>query len=188
MLITMAFTSVTKVFANGGNDNANTPLSVKSIASGKYVIEYSSDVKENVSLKIFDKDGKQLNKKMIKQGKAFTITYDLNNLPEGNYLVKLTSKNVNFSTNINHVKSKKPFFKAHIKSEEGNTKFNVRVIRQDMKPVVVTIQDNNNHVIFTESIDVDYNFEKNYNMKQFSSRAKYITVSSGINTVNYVVK
>lgn len=188
MLIMMAFTSITKVYANGGNDNASSPLSVKSIETGKYVIQFDSDITENLRLNIYDEKGAKLDTKMIKKGKAFKITYDLNSLPEGNYRVKLSSETVNLTTNINHVKNAKSFFKAHIKAEEGNKKLNVRVVRHDMKPVTITIEDKNNRVIFTESINVDFNFERTYDLKHYSSTAKYVTVNSGMNSVNYVVQ
>lgn len=188
MLIMMAFTSTTKIYANGGNDNSSAPLSVKSIAAGKYLVQYNSETTENLNLKIYDENGKQLDSKMIKKGRAFNITYDLNNLPEGKYKVKLYSGSVYYTTDINHVKNTASFFKANFNAEEGNKKINVRVVRHDMKPVTITIQDKNNQVIFTESISVDFNFERTYNLKHYSSRAKYITVNSGLNSVNHVVQ
>ncbi len=188
MLFMVTFTTSLKALATGDNENSNTPLSVSSIASGKYNLRFDSDKIEKVRVSIYNKKGAHIHTKLVRSNKGFILPYDLSNLPEDSYVVKVNNGTSNYSTIIEHKKSPAPFFKAYIKAENGTNKYNVKVVRNEMNPVHITILDKSENVIFTEEIDVDYNFEKVYDLKQHAKNAQNILVYSGANSVNFSIK
>ncbi len=94
-------------------------------------------------------------------------------------------KSRNSKSNTNSESSS--FFKSYIKTENGSGKYAVKVVRQSMKPVLITVLDKHNNVVFTETIDVDYNFERVYDISSLESEAKSIVVYSGKNYVEHKI-
>jgi len=188
LLFVMTLTISFKALATGENDNAHNSLSVINTQSGKYDLIYESDKIEKVQVSIFNEKGLHIHTEHIKRGKGFKLPFDLSNLPEGSYLVKVNADGTELNTTINHEKEPASFFKAFIKPEDGKLKFSVKVVRHEMRPVLITIIDKNNREIFSENIDVDYNFERKYDLKDQALHAKTITVLSDGNMTTYNIK
>lgn len=71
------------------NGNLNEDLVVKTISSGKYVIEKQFTDISNYSYSLIDVTGKTIIKRTYETGKKMNITIDLNNYEKGIYFVKV---------------------------------------------------------------------------------------------------
>lgn len=184
MLFLMTLTASFKALATGDNENSKSRLAVINGSNGKYNLYYASENEENVRVNLYDAKSNLLHTEYIRNYNGFKLPYDLSNLSEGVYEIKLITTKENFSTKIYHTKES-GYFKAFIKPE--GEKYKVKVVRQTMHPVMISILDKNHHVLYSEKIDVDYNFEKVYDLKK-TRNAKYISVVSQDKTIDYIIK
>lgn len=176
-----------KAYATGDNETTLPyAVSISTISSGKYDLVYTSENSGNVKIKITNEKGQHLRMDYVRKVNSFKLPYDFNDMPEGKYIVNVSAGKHNYSTTINHIKEAAPFFNASIEKEEGN-KFRIKVVRHSKNPVMVTFYDKNNQVIYTETIDVDYNFERLYKLSRPSLKANSITVHSGSQSKTYIV-
>lgn len=190
IIATITVISVSTFFkANATGDNeTNLPYSVSITekSSDKYDLIFTSESTKNVKIKITNEKGQHLRMDYVKKGNSFKLPYDFSNMPEGKYIVNVSTGKHHYSTTINHVKEAAPFFNAFIEKEEGN-KFRIKVVRHSKNPVIVTFYNKNNQIIYTETIDVDYNFERLYKLSLPSLKANSITVHSGSQSKTYIV-
>ncbi|MDQ3394065.1 MAG: hypothetical protein M3512_08140 [Bacteroidota bacterium] len=139
-------------------------------------------------MSIYNDRGTLVYTEFLKDKKGISLAYDFNKLPKGLYKVKLMANKKRYTTTINHDKEPAQFFKSYLKSENGSKKYALKVVRQSMEPVMVTILDKNDKVLFSETIDVDYNFERIYDLSPKKSDAKSIVLNSGRNSVVHSIK
>ncbi|GAB3651922.1 hypothetical protein GCM10028791_21190 [Echinicola sediminis] len=133
----------------------------------------TNDERINVSFKepvgkavvlIFDEEGKVLARNKYNVKKAMNIPYNLSDLPEGDYAVRIKTRDETATYNV-ETKSKAVTYErpivAYGKIKDNNT-INLMVLGIEEPGIRVDIFDENNKKVATDNVDVTEGFERNY--------------------------
>ena len=151
-----------------------------------------SEPMEKVFISILDKQGTQIVKTRYKTKEPVTVPYDLSNLPEGDYKIKVETEEEVAVYDIKTVEKKetKAPLMAYGKLKDRNT-INLLVVGLHKPGVTVDIYNEFNQKIKSEFIDEPEGFSKNYrfvhqraqkvyfHIKDAQGRSKYIYPKAG---------
>lgn len=155
---------------------------VKSTESGKKVeLTYLSESACKVKVNIYDEAGNKIFADAISNPKSFKKSYDLSNLPVGEYEFEIIDSEKVVVEKISNldVKTTSKVLKATV-IKEADDKFKVLVRGEIANPVAVNIYDLQGKLIFGDLIDHEKSFSKIYDLsKTFKKDVKFEIVQNG---------
>jgi hypothetical protein len=161
---------------------ATSTSKVEVVATAKkavYKLNYSSEVVGVVKVNIYDAKGDLMYTDIVKGVKAFQKSYDFNGLEAGNYSVEVTNAEGRVQQTVQIVADAQGLA-ASVSSLDEKGKYQLQVLRKQMKPVVVNIYDANDNLIFEDLIDVTHNFSRVYDFtKAYDKAAAFVVYSDG---------
>lgn len=149
---------------------------------------FSVKLKEGVGrvhVSIYDSKGKMIDRNLFRANGPLNIPYNLSNLPEGKYRVKVETKEEEVSFEIS---SRKPIEKkllAYAKPVNANT-INLKVVGIEKPGTNVVIYSQDHKKIASDKIHILGGFEKNYVLKNFKTKDVYMKVSDTDGKIKYL--
>ncbi len=128
-----------------------------------------------VNISLFNQKGKLIDKTTFKINEPTAIPFNLSQLPEGTYTVKVETKLEEISFDI---PSKRPVQKkllAYTKVKNDNT-VNLKVVGIEKPGVKVTFFDQSHRRITTDKVEVAGGFTKDYILKNRKLKEVYMEV------------
>lgn len=187
MLLTSALVLGLSFFSFAG-PNDETLMEVTSVRTNheKVVITFKEPM-EKVFISILDAEGGLIVKKKYKTKEAVSVPYNLSDLPEGNYQVKIETETEVAVYDIKTVERKKTEYPlmAYGKLKDRHT-VNLLVVGLEQPGVQVDIYNQLNQKIKSEYIDqpegfsIDYKFtgarasDMYFHLKDAQGRSKYV--------------
>jgi hypothetical protein len=173
-------------------------LSFSSFAIDKSLMEVSSvEIQEQrfilnlaeaigpVTISIYNPEGKIIDRNFFQVKTAQKIPFNLSQLPEGEYEVKLDTKEESLSFNINSHKEVEKKLMAYAKAIDENT-FNLLVVGVTDPGTKVTIYCNDHKVLTTDEIQELGSFSKNYHLKYMKLNEIYLRVKNAEGKTKYL--
>src|SRR5690606_10857899 len=175
-------------FFSFAEPNDETLMEVTSVRTNheKVIITFKEPM-EKVFISILDSEGDLIVKKKYKTKEAVSVPYNLSDLPEGNYQVKIETEDEIAVYDIKTVERKKVEYPllAYGKLKDRNT-VNLLVVGLEKPGVQVDVYNHLNQKISSEYIDQPEGFSKDYkfigarandvyfHLKDAQGRSKYV--------------
>lgn len=159
----------TASFASSGPLGDNSNFKVLTKADSKFELIYVSSEEGDVSVTIYDNDGKNISSSTVKDATKFRRTYDFSQLEAGKYSVVVRNEEGIAREEIAHklTTQKLQTFVAKLPDSKA---FKVHVGDFDSKrPVNVKIYNSQNKVIHREAISNTQAFSKVFNLDKVES-------------------
>ena len=189
LVLAVVMTSVNVVLASPAKgDKADEPeakVSVRKIdaENKKALIRITNLPSEGSAiLRIKDMKGYVLHREMIRQNDAYARKYDLSNLPNGEYIVELTTQEgvTKEGLSLNAGKAEVAYFKPAIQVEPGLVKIAFK--NSIEAPVSLKLYDNNGRLLYQERVASQEEYAKGLNVSRLSA-GQYSLAISGDNYV-----
>ncbi|WP_146947582.1 DUF3244 domain-containing protein [Cyclobacterium qasimii] len=173
-------------------------LSFSSFALDKRLMEVSSvEIQEQrfqvklteaigmVRITIIDPKGKIINRTFFEITAPQNIPFNLSEIPEGHYKVKLETKEDSQTFEIKSYRKAETKLMAYAKAVDKNT-FNLRVLGVADPGTIVTIFNNNHKVLMRDEILETGGFSKNYHLKHLILKQVYLKVENAEGVSKYL--
>ncbi len=173
-------------------------LALGGMAADKSLMEISSiEAKEQrftlrlteaagqVMVSIYNPAGKLIDRNHYKVNSPLNIPYNLSKMPEGNYKVKLETKEETVSFEVENRKKVEKKLLAFAKIIDQNT-FTLKVLGIEKPGTKVAIFDNRNTKIATDVIQETGGFAKNYRLKFLKLEEVYLRVKDAEGRIKYL--
>ena len=173
-------------------------LSFSSFALDKRLMEVSSvEIHEQrfqvklteaigkVRITIFDPLGKIINRTFFEITSPQNIPFNLSEIPEGLYKVKLETKEDSQTFEIESYRKKEKKLMAYAEAVDVNT-FNLKVLGVAEPGTIVTIFSNNHKVLMRDKILETGGFSKNYHLKHLILKQIYLKVENAEGISKYL--
>lgn len=178
LMLAVVFTNASIVLANDA-EGSDATVSVRQIKSEqkKAVIRITSlSAKQPVVLRIKDKKGSVLHKKAIKQSEDYTKKYDFSDLPGGEYIVELSTRDgvisKSFVLTDGHTNPK--YFKPVVQVAPGMIK--VAFVNRISSPVSLKLYDQAGRMIYEERVLSQAIFSKGFNVSRIKAGLYSLTI------------
>lgn len=147
----------------------------------RYDLYYVSENIDNVTVRILDANGTLINTDKLAAVKAFKRTYNLKDLPAGNYKIEVKNGEGKGTQDIFHNPTIITTLHTIVGQLPNENKFKVFVGPNDQnKSVEVEIFDNNGNSLIKETIDnVQKGFTKVYDLNNIKSRSVQFRIDNG---------
>lgn len=139
----------------------------------------------DAKISIIDQNGKNLNNRKVHvKDESVVVPYDMNNLPAGEYQVRITTEDEEVSYTVATMEKPIPVadlpLMAYGKAKDKNT-INLSVIGLLEPGVEVKIiSSESGKVIFEEKIDQPDAFKKDYKLKSLSTEDVYVELTDAL--------
>ncbi|WP_162342636.1 T9SS type A sorting domain-containing protein [Cyclobacterium salsum] len=173
-------------------------LALGGMAADKSLMEISSiEAKEQrftlrlteaagqVMVSIYNPDGKLIDRNHYKVNSPLNIPYNLSKMPEGNYKVKLETKEEIVSFKMENRKKVEKKLLAYTEIIDPKT-FTLKVLGIEKPGTEVTIFDNSHTKIATDVIQETGGFAKNYHLKFLKVEEVYLQVKDAEGRIKYL--
>ncbi|MBC7922267.1 MAG: hypothetical protein H7Z75_14390, partial [Ferruginibacter sp.] len=148
-----------------------------------YKLTYSSELEGTVKVHLYDAQGSRLYTDFIGKAKTFTKHYDFNGLASGEYRFEIVGVEGKQQRTVQYVPAT-PIAKAGLKVSvaalEETGKFALKVQRKQTAPVLVSIYNDRNELIYEDRIQANQNFSRVYDLsKSFAKAAAFEVYTDG---------
>ncbi|MBN7816428.1 T9SS type A sorting domain-containing protein [Algoriphagus pacificus] len=139
----------------------------------------------DAKISIIDQNGKNLNNRKVHvKDESVVVPYDMNNLPAGEYQVRITTEDEEVSYTVATMEKPIPVadlpLMAYGKAKDNNT-INLSVIGLVEPGVEVKIiSSDSGKVIFEEKIDQPDAFKKDYKLKSMNAEDVYVELTDAL--------
>jgi len=152
---------------------------VATAQSAVYKLNYSSEAVGTVKVSIYDAQGDLMYTDLIRSVKAFQKMYDFSGLESGNYKIEVAGAEGKIEQTI-QVAAERESLIASVSTLDTKGKYELQVRNKVMKPVIVTIYDSSDNLIYEDQIDVDHSFSRVYDFsRNFAKAASFVVYSDG---------
>ena len=166
---------------------ANDPgMYLTTVKEAKRLVLKLNKQTESSILTLTDTEKHQIFMENIKEDEDYTKKFDLSNLEEGLYYLKMESliRTVEFTISVEDSEVNviardeitKPFFR-----KNGNVIY-LNYLNQKLSPVVINVVDSSNRVVFTQKFDKELVVGKVFNFANAVKDDYTVSVSEGANT------
>ena len=166
---------------------ANDPgMYLTTVKEAKRLVLKLNKKTESSILTLTDTEKHQIFMENIKEDEDYTKKFDLSNLEEGLYYLKMESliRTVEFTISVEDSEVNviarnevtKPFFR-----KNGDVLY-LNYLNQKLNPVVVNVVDSSNRLVFTQKFDKDLVVGKVFNFTNAVKDEYTVSVSEGANT------
>lgn len=152
-----------------------------------YKLSYSSGAVGTVKVNIYDANGELMYTDLIKSVKAFEKMYDFSQLGSGNYKIEVAGAQGKIEQTI-QIAAVKESLIASVATLDTKGKYELQVRNKVMKPVIVTIYDSSDNLIYEDRIDVDHNFSRVYDFSRHFAKAASFVVYSDEAVIRQVIR
>jgi hypothetical protein len=146
-------------------------------AGSKYTLTYLTSGACNVKVRILDESGQAVFVDKIRNAKSFTKPYNLANLAEGEYTFEVQDSEGVITKTVSRAAQSSQLPKALISKTE-NARYEVKVIGQELAPVIINIYDQNGNQIFGDYVDLNKSFKKVYDLSKVEEDKIRFEISS----------
>jgi len=130
---------------------------------------YTDKTQKLVRVKIYDPQNHLIHNRQIRNTRGFLRSYDLSQLERGNYLFKIIDKTGSVTKQIqNYPVLDEQTAEVALRQLKDNKKYNL-IVDADRASVKVKIFDEDENLIFVETIDSQSGFSKTYDLSRISS-------------------
>ena len=148
-----------------------------------YKVTYSSEREGLVKVHLYDAQGNRLYTDFVGKAKSFVKHYDFNGLVGGEYRFEVVGVDGKQAHTVQHVPAS-PVAKAGLKMSvaalEEAGKFALKVQHKQATPVLVSIYDDRNELIYEDWVQVNQNFSRVYDLsKSFAKAAAFEVYTDG---------
>lgn len=168
----MAISTLT--FAGNDKDKAkgeSTATIINSTKENVYKLHYNSATPGTVAVNILDASGKVILIDYIKNKEGFVRPYNFQGLSEGNYFIEVNDHAGKVKIPLTHKSEQiSNFIKADVKALSSDRKFELLMLGNLSKGVVVTIYNKFDKIIYSESITETSGIRKVYNLSKVGDR------------------
>ncbi len=172
-----------------GQVNANeiepkSPVGVSVIKSGSIVkLFYQGDHTGNVKVKIYNERGRTLFVETIHNMENFMRPYNFSTLPEGQYTIELTDDQGTHFKKVSHSNSQSNQKRAARLTRLGDgNRYMLAVPNVGKDVLTVSIYDGGSRLLYTETLPIDGDFAKVYNLNKISGGHTFEIVDQDRNT------
>ncbi|MDX1758784.1 MAG: hypothetical protein R3306_04095 [Arenibacter algicola] len=166
---------------------ANDPgMYLTTVKEAKRLVLKLNKQTESSILTLTDTEKHQIFMENIKEDEDYTKKFDLSNLEEGLYYLKMESliRTVEFTISVEDSEVNviarnevtKPFFR-----KNGDVLY-LNYLNQKLNPVVINVVDSSNRLVFTQKFDKDLVVGKVFNFTNAVKDEYTVSVSEGANT------
>ena len=160
---------------------------VATAQSAVYKLNYSSKAVGTVKVNIYDAKGDLMYTELIRSVKAFQKMYDFSRLGSGNYKIEVAGAEGKIEQTI-QIAAVKESLIASVATLDTKGKYELHVRNKVMKPVIVTIYDSSDNLIYEDRIDVDHNFSRVYDFSRHFAKAASFVVYSDDAVIRQVIR
>jgi hypothetical protein len=163
LLVLMAFSSV--VFARRLDNPGATPSAAVVKTGSTFKLYYKGSQQADVKVSILDAGNHLVFSETIKDVEGFVRPYNFENLPEGDYTIKISDKNGRQIEKISYKQEKSEALSHLLKVAGTDAKYLLTVANRGESDVTVRIYDNANKMIYSQKEKVSSDFAKVYNLE-----------------------
>lgn len=138
-----------------------------------------------VQISIYNSKGKIIERNHFHFKLPTTVPYNLDQLPEGVYKIKVSSKEEEVNFEVNSKKAVERKLLAYGNRLDKNT-IQLRVVGLEKPGVTVDIYNKTGKKISTDKIDQAGGFSKNYKIKYLEAKEVYFKVSDADGRIKYL--
>ena len=175
------------VFASEGESTtAKASTEVRKSETQVFNLVYKGATSERVDVRIVDENDNILFSESIKNLNAFARPYNLSQLPEGTYTIKVTDSNGTKVHEIHNYKNpakvveKSLHFVRLTKVTDG--KYQLTIGNQGVNDAQIEIYDNNQNLLYRNTELLNGNYAKVYNLQQVDAKTVSIEINGQIKT------
>ena len=178
LMMTAGYSVAAGVIEKEKPASSSSRVEVVEIAqSAVYKLSYSSEALGTVKVNIYDSKGELMYTDLIKSVKAFQKMYDFSQLGSGNYKIEVAGAEGKIEQTI-QIAAVKESLIASVATLDTKGKYELHVQNKVMKPVIVSIYDTSDNLIYEDRIDVDHNFSRVYDFtRNFAKAASFVVYS-----------
>lgn len=179
----------TATFA-GNKENLISPkakFQVVENSNSRYDLYYVSETADNVRIRILDADGNLVTTDKLQDVKAFKRTYNLSNLPSGNYAIEVKNNEGKASQTIFHNPAIETSLHSILGKLPHQNKFKLFVApSKQNNEVEVKIYDDKDNLLTTEKINGVDGFSKVFNLTKLKNPYVVFKVCNGTDEQSFV--
>ena len=138
-----------------------------------------------VRISIYNSEGKIIDRTFFRVTTAQKIPFNLSQVPEGEYKVKLETKEESISYNINSYKKVEKKLMAYVKTIDENS-FELMMVGVDEPGTKVTVYSSDHKVLTIDEINAVGSFTKNYHLKYMALKNVYLKVQNAKGKSKYL--
>ncbi len=192
LLLVLLMVISTTVLATGNGPKAidkngdSKVVLMKGKEPGILKLLYTDKTEKLVRVKIYDPQNHLIHNRQIRNKGGFLRSYDLSQLEKGNYLFKIIDKTGSVTKQVqNYPVLDEQTAEVALRQLKDNKKYNL-IVDADQASVKVKIFDEDENLIFVETIDSESGFSKTYDLSRVSSNKFIFLVSIGNKTYKRV--
>ncbi len=144
-----------------------------------------SEALGRVQVSIYNTDGKLIEKNLFKINGPLNIPFNLSQLPEGNYRVKLETREESMNFEVTNTKKVEKKLLAYGKIINNNT-IALKVVGIEKPGTAITFYDKFHKKIASDKVNVLGGFSRNYVLKNFNSSDVYVKVVNAEGKTKYL--
>ena len=163
LVVLMVFSSV--VFARRLDNPGATPSAAVVKIGTTFKLYYKGSQQADVKVSILDAGNHLVFSETIKDVEGFVRPYNFENLPEGDYTIKISDKNGRQIEKISYKQEKSEALSHLLKVAGTDAKYLLTVANRGESDVTVRIYDNANKMIYSQKEKVSSDFAKVYNLE-----------------------
>ena len=129
---------------------------------------YTDKTGKLIRVKIYDPQNHLIHNRQIRNSGGFLRSYDLSQLEKGNYLFKIIDKTGSVTKQVQNYPLFEQTAEVAVRQLKDNKKYNL-IVDADQASVKVKIFDEDENLIFVETIDSESGFSKTYDLSRVSS-------------------
>ncbi|MEQ8216729.1 MAG: hypothetical protein RH981_00745 [Arenibacter sp.] len=187
MKAVLKLTAVAALLLSSSIAMANDPgMYLTTVKEAKRLVLKLNKQTESSTLTLTDTEKHQIFMENIKEDEDYTKKFDLSKLDEGLYFLKMESltRTVEFTISVEDSEVNviardeitKPFFR-----KNGDVLY-INYLNQKLSPVVISVVDSANRVVFTQKLDKELVVGKVFNFTNAVKDDYTVSVSEGTNT------
>jgi hypothetical protein len=138
-----------------------------------------------VRISIINPEGKIIDRTFFRITTAQKIPFNLSQLPEGDYKVKLDTKEESLSFKINSYKKAEKKLMAYVKTIDENS-FELMMVGVAEPGTKVTVYSSDHKVLTIDEINAVGSFTKNYHLKYMALKNVYLKVQNAKGKSKYL--
>jgi hypothetical protein len=147
------------------SDNGRHEVRLEEVSGAVYRLVYPVRSAGFVFVKIYNRENQLIYSDRIKNRNGFTRPYDFTGLPDGNYNFQIWSGSGKISRNLI---LRNPVNHLDVAVEETKNPESYRLIVKGVtrEPIYVDIYDENEELVYGETLDVDKDFSRIYSFEK----------------------
>lgn len=139
---------------------------------------YNSPISENVEIKLLDSRNEVVYTERVNETSSFAKSFDLSSMPEGVYVIKVTSDDYVYTQPVNVTSWKAESL--HMTVAETGSRYALVGKNQSKKDVTFFILDEDGNSLYKEVIEAGKDVQKVYNLKNvLGQKASFVLYGEG---------